>query len=137
MSRILSTGGGIPSCLAGHMTNQQGGLLPGGLLWGVCSQLGCLLPVVVPCLGRSAPTGQGGLLPVGIAPGGCLVETPLGKATGAGGTHPTGMHSCFCHFGSKYLLYININVKEPFPYFPTELTSHFTLATVAKIHGDI
>ena len=25
--------------------------------------------------------------------GGCLVETP-GKATAAGGTHPTGMHSC-------------------------------------------
>ena len=28
------------------------------------------------------------------APGGYLVETP-GTATAAGGTHPTGMHSCF------------------------------------------
>ena len=26
--------------------------------------------------------------------GGCLVETPLRMATAAGGTHPTGMHSC-------------------------------------------
>ena len=29
-------------------------------------------------------------------PGGCLVETPL-TATTAGGTHPTGMHSCLDH----------------------------------------
>ena len=29
------------------------------------------------------------------APGGCLVETPP-TATAAGGTHPTGMHSCNC-----------------------------------------
>ena len=27
--------------------------------------------------------------------GGCLVETPPGTATAAGGTHPAGMHSCF------------------------------------------
>ena len=40
----------------------------GGLLWGVCS--------------------QGVILLGGSAPGGCLVETP-GKATAAGGTHPT------------------------------------------------
>ena len=32
--------------------------------------------------------GPGGLLPGG------LVETPPGTATAAGGTHPTGMHSC-------------------------------------------
>ena len=30
----------------------------------------------------------------GLVPGGCLVETPPGTATAAGGTHPTGMHSC-------------------------------------------
>ena len=43
---------------------------------------GCLLP------GR-------GLHPGVSAPreGGCLVENP-GKAIAAGGTHPTGMHSC-------------------------------------------
>ena len=54
---------------------------------------GCLL------LGGSAP---GESAPRGCAwsrgmsaPGGvCLVETPP-TATAAGGTHPTGMHSCF------------------------------------------
>ena len=45
-----------------------GGLLPGGcLLWGV------------PAPGGSAPRG---------------VWRPPMKATAAGGTHPTGMHSC-------------------------------------------
>ena len=48
-------------------------LLPGG--WG------CMVP--------------GGLLLVG---GGCLVETPPPTATAAGGTHPTGMHSCWVLF---------------------------------------
>ena len=38
--------------------------------------------------GESAPRG------VCLVPGGCLVETPPGMATAAGGTHPTGMHSC-------------------------------------------
>ena len=36
--------------------------------------------------------------PVGGVPGpggGCLVKPPPGTATAAGGTHPTGMHSCF------------------------------------------
>ena len=43
---------------------------------------------------------QGGLLPVGgvpapggSAPGGAWWRPP-GTATAAGGTHPTGMHSC-------------------------------------------
>ena len=47
--------------------------------------------------GVSAPSwvpGPGGSLPGGVSgPGGCLVETPW-TATAAGGTHPTGMHSC-------------------------------------------
>ena len=47
---------------------REGGCVPG--LGGVCSGEVCLLP------------------------GGCLVETP-GTATAAGGTHPTGMHSCY------------------------------------------
>ena len=41
------------------------------------------------CLSRGVP-GPGGL----PGPGGCLVETPP-TATSVGGTHPTGMHSCF------------------------------------------
>ena len=49
---------------------------------------GCLLPEV-PALGGSAPRG-------------CLVETILGTATAAGGTHPTGMHSSSKYSSSKY-----------------------------------
>ena len=65
---ILSTGG---------VSAPGGGcLLPGGLVWGVSGPRGCLVQ-------------QGCLLP-----GGCLMETPPGTATAAGGTHPTGMHSC-------------------------------------------
>ena len=29
---------------------------------------------------------------------GCLMERPPGRATAAGGTHPTGMHSCLAMF---------------------------------------
>ena len=59
---------------------------------GVCSR-GCLLPGVPgPGGGVSCSRGRG--LP---GSGGCLVETPPGTATAAGGTHPTGMHSCV-HF---------------------------------------
>ena len=53
------------------------------------------------CLLRGGAWSGGGLVPGGClvtgkgvpAPGGCLVETPQ-TATAAGGTHPTGMHSC-------------------------------------------
>ena len=41
-------------------------------------------------------SGPGGVPAPGLVPGpgrGCLVETPP-TATAAGGTHPTGMHSC-------------------------------------------
>ena len=34
-----------------------------------------------------------GSAPRGVCSGGCLVETPQ-VDTDAGGTHPTGMHSC-------------------------------------------
>ena len=37
--------------------------------------------------------GRGGFVP---GPGGVLLETPPKTATAAGGTHPTGMHSCPC-----------------------------------------
>ena len=40
--------------------------------------------------------GPGG----GSAPGGCLVETPQ-MATAAGGTHPTGMHSCLNYYSTE------------------------------------
>ena len=48
---------------------------------------GCLLPGVCACSG-------GGLVLGGSAPGGVPGGDPPGTATAAGGTHPTGMHSC-------------------------------------------
>ena len=54
----------------------------------------CIAGGIPACLslGGSAPGED--LLPGGLLPGGCLVETPPGTATAAGGTHPTGRHSC-------------------------------------------
>ena len=95
-----SVNGGVPGpggyLVPGGVCSWRG-LLPGGawsqggLLWGV------------PGPGGLLPGGllQGGAWSWGVpgpwgvsAPGGCLVETPR-MATAAGGTHPTGMHSCF------------------------------------------
>ena len=44
----------------------------------------------------------GCLVPGGSGLGGCLVETPR-TATAAGGTHPTGMHSC-TNLSYKFLI---------------------------------
>ena len=65
----------------------QGGCLVRG---GSCCQGGCLVR------GVPAPGGllQGVPAVGGACSGGCLVETPQ-TATAAGGTHSTGMHSCF------------------------------------------
>ena len=76
-------------CVSVHRGDAWSGgcLLPGGvcsrrgLLLGVCSQGGCLL--------------LGGTWSWGV-PGG---DPPT--ATAAGGTHPTGMHSCFTKFSEK------------------------------------
>ena len=47
------------------------------------------------CLFQGVPALGGGLLLGGcLLREGCLVETPPPMATAAGGTHPTGMHSC-------------------------------------------
>ena len=76
---------GPRGCLVTRGAWSRGCLVLGGLLLGcTCSQGGCL--VWVPGWGVPGP-GQ-------ICPWGCLVETPR-TATAAGGTHPTGMHSCF------------------------------------------
>ena len=63
--------------------------------------------------GVSAPGGsatRGVSAPGGVwsrgkwsAPGGCLMETPPRTATAAGGTHPTGMHSCLDYMCFKLL----------------------------------
>ena len=62
---------------------------------------GCLL-LGVSVSGGSAPGGvcsRGGLLPGGCLLWGCLLPGGCGDppemATAAGGTHPTGMHSCY------------------------------------------
>ena len=64
-------------------------------VWGCLLLVGCLL--------------LGGVWSQGSGPGGCLVPggvwsrgmpggDPPGTATAAGGTHPTGMHSCLLNF---------------------------------------
>ena len=58
------------------------------------------------CL-QACVCAQGGCMVRGVhGAGGCLVETPP-TATAAGGTHPTGMHSCF-YFSFVVLLQQNI-----------------------------
>ena len=52
---------------------------------------------------KGVPPPEGCLLPGGACSGGCLLPGgclggPPGTATAAGGTHPTGMHSCFKFF---------------------------------------
>ena len=70
---------------------------PGGCLMGVCSggcrSWGCLVPGGAWSGGVSAPRGclVWRLCSGGGVPGG---EPPL-TASAAGGTHPTGMHSCY------------------------------------------
>ena len=86
-----------------HVLQQvsRGSLLPAGdLLWGVGLLLGVpppgggLLPGDVCSHGGLLPGGWVGLLPGVPAPGGS-----------AGGTHPTGMHSCrICFFNLKQLI---------------------------------
>ena len=73
----------------------------GSYSWGGCLLWGVPAPGGTNSWGVSAPRGMS-------APGGCLLlggacsrgvpgGDPPGTATAAGGTHPTGMHSC-----SKY-----------------------------------
>ena len=99
LSVILFTGG---SAHGGRGACSGGCLLWGGA-WsqgGVCSG-GCLLWGLV----LSGPGGVsgpgGGLVLGGSGPGGVPGPggpggDPPGTATAAGGTHPTGMHSCYC-----------------------------------------
>ena len=89
--RCFSTGwgwGGFPACITGHMTRGiclQAGLHPGGPppgegvlhLRGLCRRLPPGLPTGE--LGRHPPSAP----------------RYMGYGQQAGGTHPTGMHSCF------------------------------------------
>ena len=95
VSVILFTVGGIPACLAA------------GLHWGVVSQHALQVSRPTP-KGEVEGSGLGGLhahtwgVSPGPHPGGVCVcpsmhwgRPPPMTATAAGGTHPTGMHSCF------------------------------------------
>ena len=82
----------------------------GSMVWGVpgpggSAPEGCLVPGVP---GPRGCLSWGGLLQGGLpAPGGCLVEIHR-TATAAGGTHPTGMHSCltFANESLQYLYWV-------------------------------
>ena len=86
---------------------------------GVCSQGGCLLLGGVCSLGVSAPGGVCSL--GGVCSQGCVCscgvsalrgaggDTPPPTDTAAGGTHPTGMHSCLICFHKVIYLVITDN----------------------------
>ena len=80
--------GGIPACLAAGLQGGEGGAIPACIVGGIPACLagglggGGACSREVCCGGREVCSQEG-----------CLVETP-GMATAAGGTHPTGMHSC-------------------------------------------
>ena len=117
--------GGIPACLAAGLQKGGGVVSQHALQVSRPTQGGSLGGSGQGGVSRSAPKGEverdlvqahsqgevegdldrGGACSVGVpAPGGCLlwggaclgggVETPM-TATAAGGTHPTGMHSCY------------------------------------------
>ena len=90
-----SPGGGIPACLAGLQAHTQGEVEGSGLGGG----------------GVSRPTPRGklrglawGVLQAhtqGGIPACTEADTPHQMATAAGGTHPTGMHSCLIYIFSQ------------------------------------
>ena len=104
-------GGGIPARLAGLQAHTRGGERlrglargspgphPGRRLRGLAG--GGRSPCPHPGGGEVEGSGQGGFsspTPRGVCIPACIeADTPLPQqtATAAGGTHPTGMHSCF------------------------------------------
>ena len=103
--RFLSTeGGGIPACIAGLQAHTRGGGKLRGLAWGVSrptTGVGKKLRGLAWGGGVSRPTTWG--VVVGI-PACTEASTPQQMATAAGGTHPTGMHSCYYIFTPYQLL---------------------------------
>ena len=109
-------------CLQAFVCPQGAGACSRG---GVCSGRGCLLQGGGGCLllGVSAPSG-GCLLPGGVclrggvggsAPGGGCAWWRPPKATAAGGTHPTGMHSCYFCKAKKYAdVMVNVDISKIF-----------------------
>ena len=84
----LSTGGvGIPACLAGFQPTPKGEVEGSGLGWDLQAHTQGGLQVHT----------QGGVSQY------ALRQTPPPTATAAGGTHPSGMHSCHHSFCSSLL----------------------------------
>ena len=105
----VSRGSGIPACLAGFQAHTQGGSL-GGSGWGVSKPTpkgeveGDLVQA------HSQGGSWGGSAPGGVPAWGCG-ETPP-TATAAGGTHPTGMHSCkICFYTSNLNTMIKVDTN--------------------------
>ena len=87
------------------------------LLGGVCLLRGRVSAWGVSAWGVSAPGGvcsRGGLL---RGEGGLLTGRPggdpPGTATAAGGTHPTGMHSCFYYVANDSQGLFTLSDSEP------------------------
>ena len=87
-------GGGIPACLAGFQAHTQGGKFRGIWLGGVSrpTPKGEVERDLVQAHSQGGSWGGSGWGGTCSRAGVC-VETPV-TATAAGGTHPTGMHSC-------------------------------------------
>ena len=76
--------GVIPACLAGHMTNQQ--------YISSCTVSGSLL------VWRQHTGNIKCMIPPWYPPGQTPPPPNINDGQWAGGTHPTGMHFCFCFF---------------------------------------
>ena len=94
---------------------------PGG---GVCSGRGCLLQGVGGACSWGCLLSAGGACSRGVfvsgvgsgglLPGGCAWWRPP-TATTAGGTHPTGMHSCcFCKAKKYADVMVNVDISKIF-----------------------
>ena len=108
VSVILFTGrGGIPACLAGGIPACLAGL------WGVYPSMPCRFRGPQ-SRGGLEGSGWGGVSP-GPHPGGggvsqhALRQTPQLTSTAAGGTHPTGIHSC-CAQSSLEIYLDEVNI---------------------------
>ena len=92
----VCAGGGIPACLAGFQAHTQGGSLGGS---GGVSRNTTKREVEGDLASGGLPALSWVSAPGGICSWGC--GDPPVTATAAGGTHPTGMHSCFQYFHHK------------------------------------
>ena len=93
---LFIEGGAIPACIAGGIPACLAAGLGGG-----CAIPACIAGGIPACLAAGLRGGawswgvcSGGLLQ-GSAPGEVPGGDPPRTATAAGGTHPTGMHSCW------------------------------------------